>query len=133
MPGPVFRGRCIVEIKVPAKTVIQHDCERCGRTWYSDVEKPSTRLLVDMRLVDGTILHGDFSTLCDSCEKTASNGVKALLRSMKKSSPIKSGAKKKGAVAPLGPKPTATPDADLVKTSEVVGTRVSPSVPSKRS
>lgn len=131
MPGPVFRGRCIVEVVVPAKTVIQHDCERCPRVWYSDVEKPSTRLLIDMQLSDGSKLRGDFGTLCDSCEKTAVNGVKALLRSMKKNSSAKSGAKKKGAVAP-SPESVTAPVGGPEKTSGAVVTPPYHAGPSKR-
>lgn len=134
MPGPVFRGRCIVEVVVPAKTVIQHDCERCSRTWYSDTEKKPTRLLVSMSLSDGSTLQGDFGTLCDSCEKTAAHGVKALLRNMKKNSPVKSGAKKRGAAAPSPESSPVTPLGDgQVRTSAVEATPPSPRVPSKRS
>lgn len=133
MPGPLFRGRCIVEVVVvPAKTVIQHQCERCPRVWYSDVEKPKTRLLVDMSLSDGTNLHGDFGTLCDSCEKTAASGVKALLRNMKKNSSVKSGAKKRGAVAPP-PVSATVPAGDPARTSAAEALPPSQPAPSKRS
>lgn len=135
MPGPVFQGRCVLEIEVPAKTVIQHDCERCKRTWYADAEKSKTRLLIDMQLSSGEKIHGDFGTLCDSCEKTAANGVKSLLRVMKKNSPDRLVAKKEDSIAAL-PKlqpGTTDPDASPVRTSKAETSPLAPSVPSRRS
>jgi len=135
MPGPVFQGRCVLEIEVPAKTVIQHECERCKRTWYADTEKSKTRLLIDMQLSSGEKLRGDFGMLCDSCERTAANGVKNLLRAMKKNSPDRLVAKKEGNIAAL-PKlqlGTTDPDASPVRTSKAEVPPPSPSVPSRRS
>lgn len=141
MPGPVFQGRCVLEIEVPTKTVIQHECERCRRTWYADTEKPKTRLLIDMQLSNGEKLRGDFGMLCDSCERTAANGVKNLLRTMKKNSPDRRPqefldllAKKEGNDALPKPTPGSTdPDASPVRTSKAVVSPPSPSAPSKRS
>lgn len=102
---------------MPAKQVFQHECDRCHRPWFADAEKPSSQFSVTMVVsTDMVPLHGKFSTLCDSCEKTVANAVQMILKPMKKNSPTKSGAKKKAPVSPL-PEPIKGSAASQAKTS----------------
>lgn len=101
MPGPVFRGRPVREIIVPQKTVVKNDCERCGRTWFSDEQTETAKAVVRMRGAHGeVIVDASYDVICEGCEKTVANLLRTLARQMKKLSPRKSKAKKEGAVAP---------------------------------
>lgn len=73
---------------MPAKQVVQNECERCPRVWYTDAEEPKVSLAVSMS-VNGQVIRGSFDTLCDSCKKACASAVKTLLKSMKKTSPKK--------------------------------------------
>jgi|SRR5688572_618218 len=140
MPGPVFKGRCVVEVKVPVKQVFQHECGRCHRTWFADEEKKSYQISINVQLPtwyqpqkDGSaLLGGSYSLLCDSCEKTVIDYVKAIFKPMKKISPIKSGAKKKGADAPL-PEPKPLTDlGDQAQSASMASRLSTASTPSKK-
>lgn len=89
MPIPMIRGRCILEVEVPAKTVFQHECERCKRTWFADEEKKSPFITVAVVLPNQPSMGGELNTLCDSCEKTCLDAVKTILKPMKKLAPSK--------------------------------------------
>jgi hypothetical protein len=95
---------------MPRQSVYKYECDRCGRTWFPEVEDgkdaPETKKL-ELRLEgpDGTaIVEVKYDTLCESCEKTVENYVQSVAKDLKKNSP-KRGAKKKdkkgrGAEAP---------------------------------
>jgi hypothetical protein len=133
MPGPVFQGRCVVEIDVPQKTVCQNECERCERTWLTDSEDETPKVIVRFVERGARVIDCSYDVLCESCAKTVANLLKALARDMKKKSP-QSEAKKEGASALPGSTPSATdPDGDRVRTSGGGVVRSSPSGPSTRS
>lgn len=131
MPIPMIRGHCVTEVQVPAKTVFQHECDRCKRTWFSDAEKKSPRIVVSILLPDSSTLGGELTTLCDSCEKTCLDAVKVIFKPMKKTSPTKSGAKEKATGALPEPKLPTTPVVGRVRTSreEVLQGPSDPSTP----
>lgn len=90
---------------MPRKTVVQCNCDRCGRTWYEDAldKEGEPELLAAVAV---TFVHHDksaphnpicikFEMLCESCEKTVKNLVAQIGKDLKHTSP-KRGAKKKG-------------------------------------
>lgn len=136
MPGPVFQGRCIVEVAVPQKTVCQNECERCGRPWFTDTEKPTPKAIVRMLDADGAVvINASYDVICDGCVQTVANLLKALARDMKKlgSSKPRVRAKKEGGSTP-SPKPEPGPTLAVVPDgiSAVATHRLPPSGPSKR-
>lgn len=118
---------------MPTKSVVQHDCERCGRTWYEDNERQVASLHLKMEYSDGSESFGDFDVLCPGCEKTARAKVVELLRSMRKNSPTKSEAKKEGGDTLSTAPPSSIPAAVATQTPSTATTQPSPSYPSRRS
>lgn len=134
MPGPVFQGRCVVEIEVPKKTVCQNECERCGRTWYSEENVETAKVIV--RMVEGgkPIVDASYDVLCSGCTQTVQNLVAALARNMKKLGPAKPRAKKEGPPSPSEPNgssPTLL-SADPAKTLPTARPTHSSGSPSRR-
>lgn len=111
MPYPLLGGRPILEIDVPQKTVCQNECERCGRTWYEDEEKPTPKAIVRLLDIDGkVVVDASYDVLCEGCVQTVTNLLKSLARDMKKLGPAKGKAKKEEADAssePDGPESTS--------------------------
>jgi hypothetical protein len=89
MPIPMIRGQCILEVEVPAKTVFQHECDRCKRTWFADDEKKSPKIVISALFLDQPSLGGELNMLCDGCEKTCLDALRTILKPMKKVSPSK--------------------------------------------
>lgn len=86
---------------MPQKTVVKNDCERCGRTWFSEECTDTAKAIVRMKGMHGeTIVDASYDVLCEGCVKTVGNLMRVLARQMKKLSPRKSKAKKEGADAP---------------------------------
>jgi hypothetical protein len=82
---------------VPGKTVVQYSCSRCPRVWYEEQARVVAKLIVRLTGSDGEeVVHADYDTLCESCEKTVRNYVKGLIRDLKKISSTKVRAKKGG-------------------------------------
>jgi hypothetical protein len=139
MPGPILRGRPIREIIVPQATVTKNDCERCGRTWYSESCTDTAKAIVRMKDERGaTIIDSSYDVLCEGCKQTVFNLLKALSREMKKLGPKKPRAKKEGvetpsSEAPLMLAPSPDPERETkVRTPPTEPPRLPPSVPSTR-
>ncbi len=94
---------------MPAKAVLQHECERCPRTWYSpaDANLAKTELSVTGTLA-GTQVSVKYETLCETCTKTVSNLIAALGKEHKKSSPARRAKKETGGEANTSPPSDST-------------------------
>jgi hypothetical protein len=135
MPGPVFQGRCVLEIEVPQKTICQNECERCKRVWYSDAEAPTAKVIVRMfqHGAAAPVIDASYDVLCDGCTQTVGNLLRSLARDMKKLGSAKPRAKKEGASAlPKREPGTTGPDASPARTLAEAAPLPSLSVPSKR-
>lgn len=80
---------------MPSKPVIENECERCTRTWYTDASAAATKSELNLELTLGTeVIKSEFKCLCDGCQKTVKALVDQIAKVMKKSAPVR-GAKKK--------------------------------------
>jgi hypothetical protein len=121
MPGPAIRGRCVREIIVPKKTVCKNDCERCKRTWYTDENTDTAKVIVKMVGSKGeAIVDASYDVICDGCVQTVGNLLKALARDMKKLGSSKPRAKKEGATAPSEPNGSTPKTAPVVRDDVVI-------------
>lgn len=77
------------------RPVIEQECERCTRTWYTDAKEPEVKTELSLVLTLGTeVIKSEFKCLCDGCQKTVKALVDQIAKVMKKSAPVR-GAKKK--------------------------------------
>ena len=74
---------------MPAKPVLQYECERCKRTWHEEAKEERKSASIELLFVasDGTLFDSHFEVLCLSCEKTVKNYVDGIANEMKNSSP----------------------------------------------
>lgn len=80
------------------KTVLQHECDRCERVWYSDPakEKHAETSIKIEAIIDGDLVaEVSFTALCEGCKGTVRSQIEAIGKEFKKASPVRK-AKKKG-------------------------------------
>lgn len=106
------------------KTVIQHECQRCPRVWYSE-PKPEgegeVRFTAKLVVAGKMVVDVSWDDLCETCQKVVSSVVTQLTKGMRHRAPSRGAKKPEGAPAP--PVPTAKPV--IVSTAERTGTRAS--------
>lgn len=121
---------------MPRKTVLQYDCDRCGRTWYEDAPKEAESMKcagINVALFgsDGVLTEAKFEMLCESCEKTVKNLVAQICKDLKHNSP-KRGAKKKGQQDADPPSPsTPEPPKNGTPASSSSGTSAARPIPAR--
>lgn len=90
---PLLRGKPIEILKMPAKLVLQFNCERCQRVWYSEEEQEIKRESELKILVDGEE-RLSYNILCTGCRKTVFDALEIIMKKIKQRAPIR--AKKEG-------------------------------------
>lgn len=91
---------------MPSKPVVQHECSRCTRTWYTDPPKAGEKEVeakLELKLILGALIKQvAFDGMCEGCTKTVTSLIEQIAKEIKKSSPRRR-AKEKGADAPSDP------------------------------
>lgn len=81
---------------MPAKQVMQYDCDRCGRTWYLEPDVKQTPFELTLKAnIEAADVSLDYKCLCDGCRKTVKALLDSLGKTTKKSSPAGRAKKKK--------------------------------------
>lgn len=85
---------------MPAKAVLQFECDRCDRVWYEDVTEQALQEPHNIKLLHlvGSMparlgIQVTFETLCEGCNKTVETALKTIAKELKNKSPSR-GAKK---------------------------------------
>lgn len=108
---------------MPAKPVMQYECDRCDRMWHEeyDPKKDGSAQLEILKII--TLIGGaktiSYHTLCEGCEKTVKTALDTIAKELKNKSPQR-GAKKEDQHDADPPRITA-PQPQTLPTGSVAG------------
>lgn len=91
--APVYHGKIVRKKPMASRQVVEHSCDRCTRTWYTDVAAEEQKVELKLTFSIGA-LSVNYNCLCDGCTQTVGALVMQIAKVMKKSAPVR-GAKKK--------------------------------------
>ncbi len=101
-----------------SRTVVENECDRCTRTWYTKAEEKEVPAHLQLSFVVGeeSVL-ANFKCLCAGCRKTVKTLAESISKVLQKSAPVRGA--KKAAEKPEGP--STAPDVTAAPTAAAVG------------